>query len=286
MRTLFFAHRGSSATFAENTRASYLQAIAEGADGVESDVHLTEDFEVVCHHDFELGRTSDGTGGVSSLTLAQLRELDFSSWKGKRIPDEFGSKSSQLVTLGELIELCVAAGRKLELAIELKHPSPYGRRLEERVLEVLMQHGWDPESSRIGDVRVSLMSFDPDSITYMNETVGREFLCQLVSDVTDEAVEEVLAFGQLGRTAVTNVLTGALNRGLENIDAGIAGIAGPGVEFVRAHEDLVRSWVASGRMLRVWTVDALADAEYLVGLGVQQLTSNRPAPLSRELLHK
>ncbi|APF40895.1 glycerophosphodiester phosphodiesterase [Neomicrococcus aestuarii] len=282
MRTLFFAHRGSSATYAENTRAAYLHAIAEGADGVECDVHLSEDQEVVCHHDFELGRTSDGAGAVSSRTLEELRGFDYSSWKGKRIPDEYGARSAQLVTLSELIELCVAAGRPLGLAIELKHPSPYGRRLEERVLEVLMKHGWDPESSRIGEVWVSLMSFDPDSMLYLRESVPSEFLCQLVADVTEEAVEEVLAFGQLGRTAVTNVLTGALNRGIENIESGVVGIAGPGKEFVREHPEQVASWISSGRVLRVWTVDALADATYLTGLGVQQLTSNRPAALRDE----
>lgn len=283
MRTQFIAHRGSSALYAENTRAAYLQAIAEGADGLECDVHLSEDKIVVCHHDFDLGRTSDGSGSVSSHSLEELRGFDFSSWKGRRIPDEFGSRSSQLVTLSELLSLCGAAGRPLKLAIELKHPSPFGRRLEEAVLAVLMEHGWDPETSRIGDVRVSFMSFDPDSMVYLHETVPAEYLCQLVSDVTEEDVEELLAFRPIGRTAVTNVLTGALNRGLENIESGLVGMAGPGVEFVRSHSDLVRSWIAAGRVLRVWTVDSVSDASYLRELGVQELTSNRPAALRSEL---
>lgn len=283
MRTQFIAHRGSSAFYAENTRAAFLQAIAEGADGLECDVHLSEDNHVVCHHDFDLGRTSDGAGSISSLTLEELRSFDYSSWKGRRIPDEFGSRSSQLVTLSELLSLCVAAGRPLKLAVELKHPSSFGRRLEEAVLAVLMNHGWDPETSRIGAVRISLMSFDPDSMVYLHDTVPAEHLCQLVSDVTEEDVEELLSFGQLGRTAVMNVLTGALNRGIANIESGLVGIAGPGVEYVRAHPAQVQSWIAAGRVLRVWTVDSLADASYLTGLGVQELTSNRPAELKNEL---
>lgn len=93
-RPLVYAHRGASELFAEHTRAAYLQAIADGADGVECDVHLTEDGHVVLLHDDDLDRTSNGTGPVAEKTLAELRELDFHSWKGAVIPQEFGSRVS------------------------------------------------------------------------------------------------------------------------------------------------------------------------------------------------
>src|SRR5881409_2356806 len=86
-RPKVYAHRGSSAAFAEHTKAAYLQALADGADGVECDVHLTRDQHVVLLHDANLDRTSDGTGPVADRTLEELRRLDFSSWKGARIPD-------------------------------------------------------------------------------------------------------------------------------------------------------------------------------------------------------
>ena len=98
-RPLVYAHRGASARFAEHTRAAYLQALADGADGVECDVHLTLDQHLVLLHDANLDRTSSGTGPVAERTLAQLRELDFSSWKGVRVPDQFGAQSQQLLTL-------------------------------------------------------------------------------------------------------------------------------------------------------------------------------------------
>ena len=73
MRTLVYAHRGSSKAYAENTRAAYMQALADGADGIECDIHLSSDGFVVCHHDPTVDRTSDSSGRVGEKTLAELK---------------------------------------------------------------------------------------------------------------------------------------------------------------------------------------------------------------------
>src|SRR5690349_21284419 len=74
------AHRGASAQRPEHTVAAYELALQEGADAVECDVRLTRDGHLVCVHDRRVDRTSDGTGLVSEMSLAELRELDFGSW--------------------------------------------------------------------------------------------------------------------------------------------------------------------------------------------------------------
>ena len=74
------AHRGASAERPEHTLAAYELALKEGADGVECDVRLTRDGHLVCVHDRRVDRTSNGTGLVSEMTLAQLRELDYGAW--------------------------------------------------------------------------------------------------------------------------------------------------------------------------------------------------------------
>ncbi|MEE1622112.1 glycerophosphodiester phosphodiesterase [Zafaria sp. Z1313] len=275
-----YAHRGSSGAFAENTRAAFLQAIADGADGIECDVHLSEDLQLVCFHDASVDRTSDGTGALAGRTLKELRRLDVSSWKGVRIPDEFGARSEQLVTLRELIGLMVDSGRELGLAVELKHPSPFGRKLEERVLAELMGLGWDPDTSRIGGITVSLMSFDAGSIRYLLDSVPGEHLCQLVTGVDEDAVESL---GQLGRAAATQVLNRVLADGLEVIGSGAVGIAGPGVAFVRENPELVRGWIDAGRTVRVWTANAPEDVDFLADLGVQELTSDYPVRVKERL---
>lgn len=282
-RPLVYAHRGASAAFAEHTRAAYLQALEEGADGVECDVHLTRDQHVVLLHDPNLDRTSNGTGAVADRTLDELRELDFSSWKGARIPVEFGAVSQQLLTLPELLDILSAAGREIGLAIELKHPSPYQLRLEDTVLAVLEARGWEPQSSRLGNVRVSFMSFDADAIRYLLERVPAEHMCMLVDDVQVEDVRTDLALGRFTGGAVANVLKAAQAEAEAILDTARAGIAGPGIGYVRSHPNRVRDWLSDGRRFRVWTVDEPDDVEHCLSLGVQEITTNRPAEVLRQV---
>ncbi|WP_309070067.1 glycerophosphodiester phosphodiesterase family protein [Arthrobacter sp.] len=281
VKHLVFAHRGASKQYAEHTRAAFLQALAEGTDGVECDVHLTEDLELVCIHDPTLDRTSSGTGDVGDHTLRQLRELDFASWKGANIPPQYGGVADQLLTLEELIELLRGDGRELELAIELKHPSPFGLKLEERLIAFLMREGYDPETSRLANLHISFMSFNPDSVRHLLERVPSDVVCQLVADVHPEDVRETL--GPLTAAAVMNLLRRALHEGERIIASGAVGIAGPGIEYVRAHPERVKRWLAAGLRVRVWTVDTDDDVDFLRELGVQEITTNRPAHVLRRL---
>lgn len=280
MSTLFYAHRGSSAQFAENTRAAYLQAIAEGADGIECDVHLSADQVVVCHHDPTVNRTSNGEGRVAQYTVKQLKELDFTVLRSTPIPAAYGDIHEQLLTLDELLTLIEHSHAAVGLAVEIKHPSPAGRGLEDAVLQVLDAHGFNRETGAAGSsgqIQVSLMSFEPESNRYLADLVNRELLCQLITEVDAEWVDELLSSGQTDRAAVYRVLQRSVEEGLELISRGTVGTVGPGVAWVRQNEDLVRRWIGEGLVPRVWTVDEPADARYLHGLGVRQLTSNHPA---------
>ena len=108
------AHRGASGDVAEHTLGAYELALEQGADGLECDVRLTADHELVCIHDRTIERTSDGIGAVSEMTLAQLREHDFGSWHS-------GTPASVL-TLRELLTLTLDWHRPVRLFIETKHP--------------------------------------------------------------------------------------------------------------------------------------------------------------------
>lgn len=264
-------------TYAEHTRAAYLQALEDGADGVECDVHLTRDGQLVCFHDTTLERTTNGTGDVADHTLAELRALDASSWKGVDLPAGFGEIGDQVLSLADLLALLRSTGRPLKLAIELKHPSPFGLRLEESLIAFLMDEGWDPESSTLGLLEVSFMSFNPDSMHQLAETAPHHLLCQLVADVEPQEVRDALRFGSIAEGALINVMRRALKEGEELIDRQEVGMAGPGVQYVRAHPERVRRWIDEGTRVRVWTVNTEEDALYLAGLGVQELTTDVPA---------
>ncbi|MFT3798610.1 glycerophosphodiester phosphodiesterase [Microbacterium sp.] len=84
-------HRGGSTTAPENTLPAVRSALDRGFDYVEVDLALTADGHAVLMHDATVDRTTDGTGRVADLTLAQIRELDAGSWfspafAGTRVP--------------------------------------------------------------------------------------------------------------------------------------------------------------------------------------------------------
>ncbi len=271
--------------FAEHTRAAYLQALADGVDGVECDVHLTQDEQLVCIHDSTLDRTSNGSGAVADSTLRELRGLDFSSWKGARIPSAFGGPANQLLTLKELVDLLRLAGRPLALAIELKHPGPFGLRLEEELIAFLMDEGWDPESSRLGAIDVSFMSFNPDSMRQLAEAAPPHALCQLVADIEPGEVRDALSIGSLAEGAVINLMSRAMREGGKLIDGHVVGLAGPGIRYVENHPDRVRRWVEEGQRVRVWTVNTREQYDLVTSLGVQEFSTDYPA-LMKQLRHE
>jgi len=144
---LNIAHRGASAAAPPNTLAAFEKAVELGADGIEFDVHLSADGVPVVIHDFTVDATTDGSGRVADMTLAQLEQLDAGypfdpAFAGERIP-----------TLEEVLE---AMGNRLLLDIELKCFSLHDHGLERAVIAQLEQHG-------LGG-RVLLSSFNPFSL--------------------------------------------------------------------------------------------------------------------------
>ena len=123
------AHRGSSQDLPEHTLKAYLRAIDEGADALECDVRLTADSHLVCAHDRNIKRTSNGKGPVSTLELATLEGLDFGSWKlahdGEDEMPDADQERDKLLTLRRLIEVVLTCGREVGLVIETKHPTRY-----------------------------------------------------------------------------------------------------------------------------------------------------------------
>ncbi len=86
-----YAHRGANHGAPENTLAAFCLAQQQGADGIEMDVKLTADGEVVVMHDQTVDRTTDGHGALRNFRLAELRRLDAGGWfnrefHGERVP--------------------------------------------------------------------------------------------------------------------------------------------------------------------------------------------------------
>lgn len=145
--TGIIAHRGLNGLYPENSRRSFDEALKLDIVGIECDVNLTADGEVVVIHDQSVDRTSDGTGEVAEMTLEELRELNFGT------PED----PQTIMTLEELLQLLDEYPGK-HILIETKHPSPFGERLEAAVADVLRARGME------SDARVHLISFNPEAI--------------------------------------------------------------------------------------------------------------------------
>lgn len=105
------AHRGASGFAPENTLPAFELGVDRGCDWIECDVHLSADGAVVVMHDADVDRTTDGTGPIADLSLAEIEALDAGSWFAKEFT------GTRVPTLAETLDLVRGRTR---LDIELK----------------------------------------------------------------------------------------------------------------------------------------------------------------------
>ncbi|MFE1906673.1 glycerophosphodiester phosphodiesterase [Streptomyces gardneri] len=257
------AHRGASEDAPEHTLAAYVKAIEDGADALECDVRLTADGHLVCVHDRRVNRTSNGRGAVSALELADLAALDFGVWKEREERDDASESPdwgdpgyTSVLTLERLLELVSDAGRRVELAIETKHPTRWAGQVEDRLLQLLKRFGLDAPASR-DDSPVRIMSFSARSLHRI-----------------------AAASPTLPTVSLTQFVTPRLRDG--RLPAG-ARVAGPSIRIVRHHPAVILRLQKAGHQVHVWTVDEPEDVELCVRLGVDAIITNRPKQVLAQL---
>jgi glycerophosphoryl diester phosphodiesterase len=242
------AHRGASADRPEHTLAAYELALNEGADGVECDVRLTRDGHLVCVHDRRVDRTSNGTGLISEMTLAQLREFDYGSWHPSQA-DTAEANSTGLLTLDELVSLVLDWNRPVKIFIETKHPVRYGALVESKVLALLHRYGIaSPASAALS--RAVVMSFSAAAVWRIRRAAP-----MLPTVLLGETSR------YLGGSAATTVGATAV---------------GPSIATLRDHPELVDRAAAQGRAMYCWTVDHFEDVRFCGQLGVGWVATNHP----------
>lgn len=163
-KILNFAHRGFSGSYPENTLLAFQKAIEEGADGIETDVHLTRDGEPVLIHDELVDRTTDGSGYVKDMSYEELARLDASN--GMR---EFGPQ--KIPTLREYLEL--VKDREIISNLELKTGVFEYPGIEEKVYALLQEYGLTD--------RVIISSFNHFSVLRM-KALAPEIKCGFLEE--------------------------------------------------------------------------------------------------------
>lgn len=241
---LAIAHRGGGKLAPEHTLAAYQNALQLGADVIECDVHSTADNALVCIHDATVDRTTNGTGKVRDMTLAQLRALDagyrFSADGGMSFP--FRDQGLQVPTLQEFLAVSATAG----LSIEIKQADPP---LAAPVVEAIRAAG--------AVDRTVLVSFLDATLAEVR-ALGPEL-------TTGLALGEMLAFAGLDDTTEASYLPPGkvLQASYTQFD--------PAQTLARAHR--------LGMKVQFWTVNQPDDMAMLLGLGADAIFTDDPASL-------
>ena len=125
-----FAHRGARRVAPENTLPAFAAALEMGVAGIELDVHVTSDGQLVVIHDFDVSKTTDGAGLVSAMTAAQVAALDAGSHFG---PAFVGTR---VPTLDEVFDL---VGDRCRVNIEIKSEDAYARDASDAVVAFIQR---------------------------------------------------------------------------------------------------------------------------------------------------
>ena len=126
-----WAHRGCSQNYPENTLIAFEKAASiPGLVGIELDIQLTKDNEIVVCHDEKVDRTTNGSGYIKDFTLSELKKL--------RI-----DKKYQIPTMIEVFDLLGdKKNQGFMLNIELKNNKIYYDNMEEMIIELSAKKGW------------------------------------------------------------------------------------------------------------------------------------------------
>jgi glycerophosphoryl diester phosphodiesterase len=281
-RPLNIAHQGGEIEAPSDTLYAFKTARQKGADVLETDVHLTADGRVVVLHDETVDRTTNGSGSVEQMTLAQIKQLDAAywfiegegtvhdpsrpasdfTWRGvatgeRRPPKGFEPNDFTIPTLDELL----AAFPDAWLNIELKPTVAMTGRLEAAVAELLRAHG------RMDDVIV--VSFNDQSV---------ELFKALAPEIDTAApTAQVAAFWASSQ----GDLPGSPNpqHVALQVPETFEGLTVVSPDFISdAH--------ANRLAVHVWTVNDAADMHRLLDWGADGIMTDRPTLLERVLAER
>jgi glycerophosphoryl diester phosphodiesterase len=231
------AHRGASYDAPENTLAAFTLAWQRDADGIEGDFHLTLDEQVVCLHDATTERTGDTNLTVATSTLAQLKAVDVGSWKG---PEWAGER---IPTLAEVLAV-VPAGKYIQIEIKA------GTEIVEPIAQVL-------KASSLANEQIMIICFSQAVVTAAKLRMP------------DYRVLWLSSIGDTTPTA-SDVLTVLRQTGADGL--------GASVNVHALDADFVNAVQANGtNEVHVWTVNDGPTASHFAGLGIDGITTDRPA---------
>ncbi len=250
---LVIAHRGGKGLWPENTMHAFQRASEAGVDVLEMDLRSTRDGVLVVIHDQSVDRTTNGTGDVTSFSLAELQELDAGYWWSANEGQTYPYRDTGVVipTFQSVLE----AFPQTRLVVELKET---GTELVRQVSELVGEHG-DPSyvfmATFNGETTQQVRDYDPGIATgpYPFEAAMSVLFTKLyLGDLYHPAAHAFQVFPRIGS--------------LEIVD-----------------ERLLNVLHAQAVDVHVWTINDEAEMQRLIELGVDGIMTDYPGRLLRQI---
>lgn len=264
---LAYAHRGGAREGPSSTIFAMRRALESGADALETDVHATADGELVVCHDPTVDRTSNGSGSIADMTVAQIRALDCAFWfvPGEEVvpggpPGDYplrgrapAERELGFPTLEEVLD----AFPGVLLNIDIKQTAPAVVAYEAKLAQLLAAYG------RVDDVMVG--SF--------NDLATERFSEEAPGVATSAGTLATMAFV---RAVQAGEDPSPIPHESLQVPVEVAGTTVVDERFVEvAHH--------RGLAVHVWTIDDPPEMERLALLGVDGIISDRPSVLAAVL---
>lgn len=246
------AHRGASARVPENTMEAFRAAIEDGAGGLETDAHLTCDGSVVLIHDDTVDRTTDGSGAVRALDLAEIQDLDAGYGLVDGAGDSYRGRGVRVPTLAEVY----GEFPGVPINIDIKKGVPG---IEEAILREIRLAG--------AERRTLIASFRHGVIERFRRVCeGTVPTAASRFEIEVFMVLHALRLTRLIRPSYKALQVPVKHRGVRIVTP----------RFIEAAHNL-------GVRVDVWTIDDPYEMRRLLDLGVDVVMTNRPATLASVL---
>jgi glycerophosphoryl diester phosphodiesterase len=246
-RPLVIAHQGGEELWPSNTMFAFERAVALGVDVLEMDLHVTADGALVLMHDETVDRTTDGTGRLEEMTLAEVKALDAGYYwtddEGQTYP--FRGQGITVATLEELFQAFPDMPMNIEIKLVENLP------IVEPFCQLIRQHGKQDQ--------ILVASFHEDAMA--------EFRAACPEVATSASQNEVINF--FARHFV-----------------GLAGSYSPPAQAVQVPEyrsgihiltpRFVEDAHSRGMDVHVWTVNEAEDMQRMIDFGVDGIITDRP----------
>lgn len=241
---LSFAHRGGGALRPEETLPAYENAALLGAHVLEADLHSTADGVVVCMHDAEVDRTTNGSGKLHDLTFAELDALDagyhFTTDQGATFP--WRGKGVKVPKLSEVL----AAHPGAWWTLEIKQLAPS---IVDSVIAAVDEAGASDRTVLVSfsdDVVSEIRQKRPDILTGMG--AGEMLALSVLNDESEKDYQPPTRIVQPPKSAVN-------------------------AEMMARAERL-------GLRIHTWTVNTQPEMQALLDLGVHGIMTDDPGLLA------